>query len=67
MFYDVILPIDHLSDVRRCNVLQSKLLAGFLYVKAENWKKLQVLTVFSSFFFFFFFVCVGVRMKIDQF
>ena len=43
------------------HVLQSKLLEGFLYVMAENWKNLKVLTAFFIvFFFFFFFVCVCV-------
>ena len=37
------------------SVLQSKLLAGFLYVMAENWKNLKVLT---AFFIVFFCVCV---------
>ena len=36
-------------------VLQSKLLAGFVYVIAENWKNLKVLNAFFMFFFFFFF------------
>ena len=32
-----------------------KIVAGFLYVMAENWKNLKVLTAF--FIVFFFFVC----------
>ena len=39
-------------------VLQSKLLAGFLYVMAENWKNLKVLTAF--------FIVFCVRIEIDQ-
>ena len=38
-------------------VLQSKLLAGFLYVMAENWKNLKVLTAFFTVFFCFVFFC----------
>ena len=39
--------------------LQSKLFVGFLYVMAENWKNLNVLTAF-----FIVFLCV--RIETDQ-